>query len=39
MHLGPRAKKNCASAKTTGTGGDNRPSLRSGFTAYTYSPQ
>jgi len=27
-------KKNCASAKTTGTGGDNRPSLRSGFTAY-----
>jgi hypothetical protein len=24
-------KKSCASAKTTGTGGDNRPSLRSGL--------
>jgi hypothetical protein len=28
---GPRAKKNCASAKTTGTGGDNRPSPRDGL--------
>jgi hypothetical protein len=34
---GSRAKKICASAKTTGTGGNNRPSLRSGFTAYTRS--
>jgi hypothetical protein len=28
---GRRAKKICASAMTTGTGGDNRPSLRSGL--------
>jgi len=26
-------------AMTTGTGGDNRPSLRDGFTAYTNSPR
>jgi hypothetical protein len=31
MHPGRRAKKICASAMTTGTGGDNRPSLRSGL--------
>src|SRR5271166_787569 len=28
---GPRAKNICASALTTGTGGNNRPSLRSGL--------
>jgi hypothetical protein len=28
---GPRAEKNARSAKTTGTGGSNRPSLRSGL--------
>jgi hypothetical protein len=28
---GSRARMSCASAKTTGTGGDNRPSLRGGL--------
>src|SRR5246127_1399472 len=31
LHRGPRAEKSCASAKTTGIDGDNRPSLRDGL--------
>jgi len=40
LHPGLRARKICASAKTTGyRRWSHRPSPRSGFTAYTRSPR
>jgi hypothetical protein len=38
LHPGLPRKRHCASAKTTGTGGDNRPSLRDGLRLISRSP-